>query len=262
MQWQDIALIGPAFVAGLIVVFSHVPLGTEVVKRGIIFIDLAIAQIAGVGLLLAQLLDIASPIGQQLVAAGTAIGGALLLTFTEQRLGRYQEPLIGVLFVLAASLGLLLLAGDPHGGEALQELLSGQILWVTYGQALTCALVLVPATLLWLTLKKRYNKQVFYLLFAVIITASVQLVGVYLVFASLVIPALATVGSPRLGMTIALMLGALAYGLGLFASLLWDLPAAPMIVWCLAIVALLYLVISHGLGQQQGQEDTTPAVKT
>ncbi|MGB1062134.1 MAG: metal ABC transporter permease, partial [Ketobacter sp.] len=105
-------------------------------------------------------------------------------------------------------------------------------------------------------------KQVFYLLFAVIITASVQLVGVYLVFASLVIPALATVGSPRLGMTIALMLGALAYGLGLFASLLWDLPAAPMIVWCLAIVALLYLVISHGLGQQQGQEDTTPAVKT
>ena len=58
MQWQDIALIGPAFVAGLIVVFSHVPLGTEVVKRGIIFIDLAIAQIAGVGLLLAQLLDL------------------------------------------------------------------------------------------------------------------------------------------------------------------------------------------------------------
>lgn len=260
MAWQDLSLIGPAFLAGLIVVISHIPLGTEVVKRGIIFIDLAIAQIAGVGLILAQLLDVSSQLGQQCIAGGTALAGALLLTVTEHRLGRYQEPLIGVLFVLAACLGLLLLAGDPHGGESLKELLSGQILWVTYQQAFTSALILIPATLIWLGLRRRYSKQAFYFLFAIIITASVQLVGVYLVFASLVIPALATVRASRFGLSIAILLGILAYGLGLLASLKWDLAAAPMIVWCLAAVAGFYLIVERSLRRLRDGE-ATPAAK-
>ncbi len=188
------------------------------------------------------MLDISSHVTQQLVAGAAAISGALLLTLTEERLGRYQEPLIGVLFVLAATLGLLLLAGDPHGGESLKELLSGQILWVTPDQVFSSALILVPATLLWFLLRKRYARQAFYPLFAVIITLSVQLVGVYLVFASLVIPALVTVNCSRYRMITAIGLGVLAYLLGLLASLQWDLAAAPIIVWCLALVSGLYLI--------------------
>ncbi|RLT93080.1 metal ABC transporter permease [Ketobacter sp.] len=244
MSWQDWSLIGPALIAGLIIIISHVPLGIEVVKRGIIFIDLAVAQIAGVGLIVARMLDVSSYLGQQLIAGTAAIGGALLLTLTESRLGRYQEPLIGVLFVLAATLGLLLLAGDPHGGESLKELLSGQILWVTLDQVYSSALLLLPATVLWLLLRQRYARFIFYPLFAVIITLSVQLVGVYLVFASLVIPALATVNCSRYRLLTAMTVGILAYWLGLLASLYWDLAAAPLIVWCLALLSALYLIPS------------------
>ena len=239
MALDDLTLIGPAFLAGLLIVFSHVPLGKEVVKRGVIFIDLAVAQIAGLGLIIAQLWDIDHPFGQQLIAGCAAVGGALLLTCLEDRLGRYQEPVIGVMFVLAATLGLLLLASDPHGGESLKALLSGQILWVTTDQILNSAILLVPATLLWLRFRQR--ARLFYPLFALCITASVQLVGVYLVFASLVIPALATVKAPRHGTVIAMGLGVVAYGLGLLDSLTWDLAAAPIIVWCLAGMAVVPL---------------------
>ena len=244
MSLQDLSLILPAFIAGLIVVVSHVPLGREVVKRGIIFIDLAIAQIAGVGVIAASLFHIESPIGTQLFAGGAALAGALLLTFTEKKLGRYQEPLIGVLFVLAASLGLLMLANDPHGGESLKELLSGQILWVTQQHIILSASVLLPITALWFVFSKSFARLVFYPIFAIAITASVQLVGVYLVFATLVIPALAITRMQSYALLKGMLLGAAGFGIGLLLSLQWDLPASPLIVWCLACLGLLFALLN------------------
>lgn len=243
MSWQDLSLILPAFIAGIIVVASHIPLGREVVKRGIIFIDLAIAQIAGVGVIAAGLFDIESAIGTQLFAGGAALAGALLLIITEKKLGRFQEPLIGVLFVLAASLGLLMLANDPHGGESLKEMLSGQVLWVTSQHILLSAAVLLPTTALWLLLKNKFGEAAFYPLFAIAITASVQLVGVYLVFATLVIPALAIIRAKRYPLLKGLTIGVLGYGIGLLVSLKWDLAASPIIVWCLASLSLLFALV-------------------
>jgi zinc/manganese transport system permease protein len=115
----DLSILWPALVAGLIVVLSHVPLGQQVLRRGIVFIDLAIAQVAGLGVIAAQAsgLDLTGW-ETQAVAVIAALLGALLLTWTERKRPEVQEALIGVLFVLASTAQILLLANDPHGGEA------------------------------------------------------------------------------------------------------------------------------------------------
>lgn len=238
----ELDLLLPALLAGLLVVFSHVPLGREVVRRGIIFIDLAIAQMASVGVIAAQLLDLDSAWGVQLFAGAAALSGALLLAWSDRRLGQLQEPVIGMAFVLAATGALLLLAHDAHGGETLKDMLAGQILWVNQEQLVWSAAVLLPCALLWLLLGTRLGTAGFYVLFALAITASVQLVGVYLVFATLVIPALAArLWHSGAGVLPGWLLGAGGYGAGLYLSLYLDLPAAPLIVWCLAGIALLAL---------------------
>ncbi len=254
IDWQalDPAILGPAFCAGLLVLATHVPLGREVLKRGIIFIDLAIAQIAGLGMLAAQLQDWApGGWGTQLAAGGAALSGALLLGWLEQRCAKRQEALIGVVFVLAATASLLLVAHNPHGGEHMQTLLSGQILWTDWPQLLPVALGYAVLLALWFGIAAMRRGFGFYLLFALAITASVQLVGVYLVFTSLIVPALATAERGN-GLALAWGIGAVGYGGGLLLSALFDLPSGPAIVWCIVMVALLLSVVSRHHEQPGG----------
>jgi zinc/manganese transport system permease protein len=134
MNWEllDWTIVGPALAAGLIILSTHVPLGHEVLKRGIIFIDLALAQIAGLGVIAAHSMDWEQDgFEVQIAAVSAALLAAVGLNWTEKRWPKKQEPLIGILFILAATGGILLLAGNPHGSEHLKELLVGQILWST-----------------------------------------------------------------------------------------------------------------------------------
>ena len=242
MNWAalDITILGPAFLAGAIVLSTHVPLGREVLQRGIIFIDLAIAQTAGLGVIAANGLGW-EPHGlpAQLGAFLAALGAALILTWTEARFGEIQEALIGMLFVLAATGGILLLATNPRGGEELRELLVGQILWIdihTLGPAAVISAVVVAA---WLKGHERFGRMGFYLLFALSVTVSVQLVGIFLVFASLIVPALATRNLKRCAVQVGYIIGLLGYLLGLILSSQFDLPTGAVIVWALAGVAIL-----------------------
>ncbi len=233
----DLGIILPAFVAGLLVTGTHVPLGREVLSRGIIFVDLAVAQIAALGVILAYALgwDVAG-VWVQLAAVASALAGALALHWTERRWPQIQEALIGTAFVLAATAGLLLLAGHPHGAERMKELLSGQILWVQFEQLWPVAVLYAVVMGLWI-MRQRDERLWFYIVFALTVTASVQLVGVYLVFASLIIPALAVRELPdRPALWLGYGLGAAGYALGLVFSALFDLPAGPVIVWTLALL--------------------------
>jgi len=248
MNWQalDLSILGPAFIAGLLVLSTHVPLGRLVLKRGIIFIDLAVAQIAGIGVIAADQFGWDdSPWKVQIAAVSTAILGAMLLRWTEKRFGDIQEALIGVMFVLAATLSLLLLANNPHGGEHLKDLLVGQILWVSYEQLIPAAIIYAALIFSWFGLKVGARfPSAFYLVFAVAVTVSVQLVGVYLVFTSLIIPALVMrklEGKRQLAY--ALVLGAFAYALGLIASALFDLPSGAVIVWSLAVSGVFASIV-------------------
>ena len=212
------------FIVGLLVLTTHVPLGRRVLARGIIFLDLAVAQLAVLGVVAAHALDLAADgWSTQLAAAAAALAGAAFLAGCERRWPEIQEALIGSTFVVAASLAVLLLANDPHGGEHLAELLTGQILWATPGQAMQIA-ALYGGLLAFMAWRGgRLGGLGFYLVFALAITASVQLVGVYLVFASLILPALAARGlSTRPGLLTGWAVGALAYAVGLSASALAD----------------------------------------
>jgi zinc/manganese transport system permease protein len=244
VNWSalDWGILGPALIAGILVLATHVPLGMQVLDRGIVFIDLAIAQIAGLGVIAADTFGLPEGgVAVQAAAVTAALLGAWLLTWTEKRAAQQQEALIGVMFILAACAGILMLSGNPHGGEHLKDLLVGQILWVNTTQLLWLgglSVVLLAALALgWVEQLGRFG---FYGVFALAVTASVQLVGVYLVFSSLIIPALATRahrGKRRIG--IAYGLGAAGYVLGLALSALFDLPSGAVIVWTLAACALV-----------------------
>ena len=244
MNWSaiDWSVLGPALLAGLLVTATHVPLGQRVLQRGIIFLDLAIAQVAGLGLIIAYSLDWA-PGGWlvQLVAVSAAIAGVLFLNFTERRWPDIQEALIGSLFVLASSGSILLLATNPQGGEQLKELLVGQILWVGFDQIIPVAILYSVILVLWFGFAHRASSLAFYLLFALAITASVQLVGVYLVFASLILPALAIRKLPKHALLYGYIVSISGYVLGLLMAALLDLPAGAMIVYCLALVTVCFV---------------------
>jgi zinc/manganese transport system permease protein len=249
MDQLHLEILLPAMLAGIIVISTHVPLGREVLKRGIIFIDLAIAQIAGLGVIAATYVFDESPDWVVQVSAITAaLLGASLFNWIERHWIDLQEALIGVFFVLAATASILLLASDPHAGEHMKELLVGQILWVSWEQLLIPGLASTAILFLWVIFRQRKPSWLFYGLFAIAITASVQLVGVYLVFASLIIPALTVSRVNRNKMLVAYVVGFIGYMAGLLGSSIFDLPSGPMIVWSLALSGLavsLLLNLKH-----------------
>jgi zinc/manganese transport system permease protein len=247
MNWAsiDLGLLGPALAAGLLITATHVPLGMQVLARGIVFIDLAVAQIAGLGVVLADWLGYA-PHGAAVQAAafGAALAGALVLGWTERRWPQVQEAIIGVSFVVAANAAILLLAANPGGAEHLKDLLVGQILWVDFATLKWVALAYAAVLAAWFGLGPRLGRFGFYVLFACAVTVSVQLVGLYLVFATLIVPALATRNVARSRLAAAYLLGALGYAAGLALSLLRDLPTGPVIVCAMtALGALAFMLV-------------------
>jgi zinc/manganese transport system permease protein len=243
MNWEfvDWTIIGPAVMAGMLVLSTHVPLGQVVLKRGIIFIDLAIAQIAALGVIAASFFGWEeNPYIVQIAAVGTALLAAGFLNWTEKHWPKSQEALIGTLFVLAATGGILLLAENPHGGEYLQDLLVGQILWTTWTSLIPITILYAVLLTIWFTWQEKIGHAGFYVTFAFAITAAVQIVGVYLVFASLILPALATRRlSGRLRLAAGYGIGALSYLMGIMFSALADLPTGAVTVWTLALISVL-----------------------
>jgi zinc/manganese transport system permease protein len=236
----------------VLVLSTHVPFGQEVLRRGIIFIDLAIAQVAGLGVIAADAMNCEhGGIQVQVAAVLAALAAAFALHWTETRWPKTQEPLIGIVFILAATGGILLLAGNTHGSEHIRDLLVGQILWSTWGSLLPIALVYGVILALWIFVRQRPGGLGFYVSFAIVVTVSVQVVGIYLVFASLIIPALAThrmTGRSRL--ISAYTIGVLAYLLGIVLSSFLDLPTGAVIVWTMAAIALAgNLILTRRLAQ-------------
>jgi zinc/manganese transport system permease protein len=234
---EMLEIVGPALAAGLMIALTSAPLGIEVLKRGIIFIDLAIAQIAGLGIVAASLY-VHEPEWwiKQITALGFAMLAALLFRWIEHKGPEQQEAFIGSGFILAASLALLLLANHPHGGEEIQHLLSGQILFVTWKEVLIHSPVYIFILSLWFIKPAIRSGGGFYLLFALAITSSVQLVGVYVVFTSLILPALAAVKVSK-GQLIAWTVGIFSVLTGVLFAAFWDLPTGPVIVLAYFITA-------------------------
>jgi zinc/manganese transport system permease protein len=236
LEW---GIILPALLAGVLVLSTHVPLGRIVLARGIIFMDLAIAQVAGLGVVIAEF----SGWGDnswlvQGFAITAAIIAAILLSKTEKLGQNIEEAVIGAVFIAATSVSLLLLASDPHSSEHLQELLVGQILWVNYPDLLIISLSSVFVIAMLYFVESSRSGLLFYILFALSVTLSVQLVGIYLVFSSLILPALAMVGTQKHSLFLAYLVGLSGYIAGLVIAAVFDLPAGPTII--LSMIAISF----------------------
>ena len=160
--------------------------------------------------------------------------------WTEKSWPEVQEAVIGVTFILAASGALIVLASNPHGAEHLKDLLVGQILWVSPARLPLVAFAYAAVLLIWFMLGERIGRVGFYLLFACAVTVSVQLVGIYLVFTTLIVPALATRHIARWRrLAVGYALAAAGYALGLVVSSVTDWPSGPAIVWVMTALAAI-----------------------
>jgi zinc/manganese transport system permease protein len=265
--WQ---IMGAALAASLILVGIHGYLGIHIIARGVIFVDLALAQVAAMGwaaasLGLAAKLSAATGIPQPEAAYAIGVGatllGAALLSVTRlEHTYVPQEAIIGIVYVVASAGTILLAARAPMGSEHIEQLLTGTLLWVTWPQILKTALLYGSIGFVHWLLRKRFftislrpeqAKQkgwsialwdfVFYGLFGFVVTSSVAIAGVLVVFSFLVIPAviafLFTTRPSRL-LAIAWTTGTVATVVGLLVSYKSDLPTGPVVV-CTFALALL-----------------------
>src|SRR5215475_4848541 len=242
------------FVAGLVLTAIHAYFGLHVLARGVVFVDLSLAQVAALGLTVAILAghSVQSEAGYW-YAFAFAIGGAMLFALVRPyEKALQQEAVIGIVYAVSASLGVLALDRAPQGAEHIKQLLIGSILTVTPGEVGELALLYAAIGAVHLVFRRplvevsfdpplaaaRHRRVflwdvVFYVSFALVVTSSVRIAGVLLVFSYLIVPAAVAgllVADLRRRLLIAWGLGAALTAAGLYASWTWDLPTGPAIV--------------------------------
>jgi len=229
-------LLAPA--AALILgALTLAPLGQQVFRRRMIFLDLALAQLSACGALAAGCWLEHPP---QWVTGGAAATAALLGAALASHIGRMpagqREPRVGLLYVAGAAAAIVLAAADPHGREHLLKLLAGDVLWVR-GDTLVPLAVAAAALSATAGSGLLGKDRVFYPLFAVVLSVAVPLLGLYLVFALLVTPALWwSRGCPLSAAAAAAALAAVA-GLGI--SVATDWPSSATVTLMLAVGGLM-----------------------
>lgn len=241
-------------------------LGIHVILRRVIFVDLALAQIAALGTLVGFLMGHEPASGASLAySLGAALVGAAVLSWTRVRHERVpQEAFIGTTYVVASALAILLADRAPEGAEHIKELLAGSILWVTWPAVFRDLLVFAGMGLLHYLLRARFTlisedpdeafrrgvsvrlwDFLFYATFGGVITLAVSVGGVLLVFTYLVAPAILAVAfSDGWHRRLAIAWGTsfLASALGLAASFQWDLPSGPAVVCMLGLILVIAAV--------------------
>ncbi|MBX7136796.1 MAG: metal ABC transporter permease [Oligoflexia bacterium] len=258
-------MIAP-FAACLVLTGMHAYLGLHVIERQVIFVDLALAQIAALGATVAYLFGFGlhSP-GSYFTSLIFALTGAVILTFTRSKKERVpHEALIGIVYVVSAAASILVLSRSPEGGEELKSLLVGHLLFVNWGEIIKVGLIYgiigivhwvfrrrfllisqAPLTAYQEGLHVRFWDFIFYCTFALVVTSSVEIAGVLLVFAFLVVPAVSgmlAADSIRGRLAIGWISGVLTSVFGVTLSYYGDLPTGATVV-CTYLAPLLACAI-------------------
>jgi len=251
------------FVACVVLVGIHVYLGLHVIERGVIFVDIALAQIAALGYVVAFALGFPfhTP-ASYLFALGFSLTGALLLALTRFRSGLIpQEAVIGIIYVVAASASILVLNFAPSEAEHIKTMLVGNILFATWNEVVKIALLYAgvglfhflfrkqflqvtrdPETARALGIRPRLWDFFFYASFGVVVTSSVEIGGIFLVFSLLIVPSvIALLFARRIATRLLLgwTIGVLVSAAGLAASYRYDLPTGAAIVCAFGGAAIL-----------------------
>jgi zinc/manganese transport system permease protein len=248
-------LLLPAFVASLILTGIHAYLGVHVVERGVIFVDLSLAQIAALGTTVAYLLgyDLHSDAAYFCSLGFTFLGAAIFAFSRVHRRTRIpQEAVIGIVYAVSAASAILVMSKATQETEHLKEMLIGNILSVTWGEIGKTAVLYALVGLFHYLYRRRFllismdeagaereglNVRLwdflFYVSFGFVVTSSVAVAGVLLVFCFLIVPSVtAMLFAERLGPRLAIgwSVGALVSGLGVWLSFVLDLPTGATIV--------------------------------
>ncbi len=263
--------------------------GLHVIKRGVIFVDLAFAQIAAVGSTVAFLFGAH---GDSLLSYAFAFGftllGALFFSLTRAEDSQVsQEAYIGISYVVASAVVILLASLTAEGAEHVKETLTGTLIWVTWPTVLRIAAAysliglfhfLFRRQMLGVTFAPRTVGRVklwdfiFYVTFGIVITFAVNQAGVLLIFSTLVIPAVIAFRFTNRflpALAIAWVSGTVALVGGLVASFVWDLTTGPLLVVAFGVVLVLAVMI-HGLAtrlsrtipaERRGTAETAPALQ-
>ncbi len=270
---MDLGLFLPPLVACLIIVAIHSYLGLHVLAREVIFVDLSLAQMAALGSAVAILAGSQpdSPSAFLYALGATTLGaGIFALTRTNERGRVPQEAIIGIVYVVASAAAILVADRTPRGGEAIKDILVGSLLWVTWPViGRLAAIYAVVGVFHWLLrgrfLTISFHPEVaaargwnvrlwdflFYLSFGIVITFSVPIAGVLLVFSFLVVPAAVAFQFTRRQGALAVtswIAGVLASATGLWLSFRYDLPTGPLIVCAFGLVLLVAYGIRRALG--------------
>jgi zinc/manganese transport system permease protein len=270
---MDLSLFLPPLVACLVIVAIHSYLGLHVIAREVIFVDLSLAQMAALGSAVAILAGSqADSTAAFVYALGfTTLGATIFALTRSNEKGRVpQEAIIGIVYVVASAAAILVADRTPRGGEAIKDILVGSLLWVTWPAIVRLATIYAvigalhwllryrfltisfhPETALARGWKIRWWDFLFYLSFGVVITFSVPIAGVLLVFSFLVVPAAIAFQFTRSKGALAVIswiAGALASATGLLASFHYDLPTGPLVVCMFGLLLLLAYLLRRVLG--------------
>ncbi len=259
----------PAFCECLVLVGIHSYLGIHVIRRKVIFVDLAFAQIAALGTLIAFLFGVPPHTGGSFAfALSLTVMGAAVFSLCRFRKGKIpQEAVIGLVYAIAAAAAILLIDKAPHGAEHLKEIMTGSILWVSWSSILTAAVVYSAVGAFHFIFRKRFllisrdpeaaweagiNVRLwdflFYLSFGVVITVSVDVAGVLIVFVFLVAPAiLALLISDRISIQLLVGwgLGLMVTTIGLVLAYVGDLSTGPAVIATYGVIMLVVAGVVH-----------------
>lgn len=258
---EALTFLWPSFLVAVCLVGIHAYFGIQVLARNVIFVDLALAQIAALGATVAFMLGHPA---QSVATYGYSLAftllAAVLLAFTRSWATRVpQEALIGVIYVVAAAAAILLIDRAPQGAEHLKQILTGNILTSGLNEVAVIVPIYAAVALLHWLLRSRLAgtgsliwEFVFYATFGVVVTSSVALAGVLLVFSFLIIPAAIGVmfaSSLARQLAIGWIAGTMTSAAGLASSFAFDLPTGAAMVCAfggaLALAGLLYPFL-HG----------------
>jgi zinc/manganese transport system permease protein len=259
-------------VASLVILSIHAYLGLHVIRREVIFVDLAFAQIAAFGTTVALLAGIEPGTGMSLsFALGATLLGALVFSFTRMEGSVVpQEAIIGIVYVVASAAVILLAGMTAEGAEHIKETLTGTLIWVGWPEVIKMSIAYAVVGAFHFALRKPFRdvtfrpetvKNVrlwdflFYVSFGVVISFSVEIAGVLMVFSSLVVPAVIAFFFARSlvgALLIAWGAGAVAVLAGIGASFYWDVATGPLLVCAFGAVLLLAAVLKPFFGVEPG----------
>ena len=258
-----LSFLAAPFVASLILVGIHAYLGVHVVERGVIFVDLSLAQIAALGATVALLMPISggdphAPVVYWISLAFTFIGAAVFSTIRVKQARIPQEAIIGICYAVASGAAILAMSKATSESEHLKDMLVGNILAVSWPEVGKTALLYGAVGLFHFIFRKKFLAIsmshgadvphglsvrlwdfLFYASFGFVVTSSVAIAGVLLVFCYLIVPSVgAMLFAERIGARLAIgwTMGTVVSAIGVYLSLVLDLPTGPTIVCTFGLV--------------------------